>query len=130
MKSQTTKTYKKKLIITSLISWIFCFGTTATILIFMLAGKEDGESLRERLGSYVYGFIMTNIPLVVLALIVKDRIKPVCWTFNVIFGNITFGGVAIYIIFALWLFDTYILSYMKELYKDRYRINKEIDRRE
>ena len=86
--------------------------------------------MRELVGSVVYTFIVTNIPLILLALLVKDKIKPVCWMLNVIMSNITFGGTAIYVVFALWCCDNYILAFLKDLYKDKYRINKEIDNRE
>ena len=49
---------------------------------------------------------------------------------NVIMANITFGGTAIYVVFALWCCDNYIIAFLKDLYKDKYRINKEIDNRE
>lgn len=128
--TKQTKKYKSKYIFSSILSWLFCFGTTAFLIIFMLAGKKYGTPMRELVGSVVYTFIVTNIPLILLALLVKDKIKPVCWMLNVIMANMVFGGAAIYVVFALWCCDNYILAFLKDLYKDKYRINKEIDNRE
>lgn len=130
MRSKKTKKYKKIYKTASFLSWLLCFGLTAFLLIFMLAGKKDGTPLKELLGSYLYGFLITNIPIVVLSLMIKDKIKPVCWMINVIMSNVIFGGIAIYCVFALWLFDTYVLFNVIDVYKDKYRINKEIDDRE
>lgn len=128
--SKRTKNLKKKKTALSIISWFFCFGTTAFLLVMMLSGKEDGAPLREVLGTKIYTFIITNIPLVFLSIMVKDKIKPVCYMINVIMANIAFGGFSIYIIFAIWLCDTYILVPLIDLYKDKYRINREIEYRE
>lgn len=128
--TRTTKKYRSKWILTGIISWGICFGLTAFLLVFALTGRQDGEPLRELLGSAIYTFVLTNVPLVVLALIVKDRIKPVCWMVNVIMGEVIFGSWAIYLVFGLWLVDNYILGYLKQLYRDRFRINREIDVRE
>lgn len=128
--SEKTKKLKKKYKALTFLSWFSCFGITALLLIIMLAGKEDGTPLRVLLGEYVYTFIIANIPLVLLSIMVKDKIKPVCWMMNVIMASIIFGSWAIYLVFLIWLIDTYILTYMKELYKDKYRIHKEIESRE
>lgn len=124
-----TKKYKNKWLFMNIISWLMCFGLTGFLIVFSLAGKQDGESLREVLGSAIYTFILTNLPLVVLALLVKDKIKPVCWMANVIMANTIFGNWSIYLVFALWLIDTYIITYIKQLYRDKFRINREIDKR-
>lgn len=129
MKSTKTKKYKKIYKTTSFISWLICFGLTTFLLVFMLLGKQSGTPIKELLGSYVYGFLMANIPLVLLSLMIKDKIKPVCWMINVIMSNVIFGNIAIYVVFALWLIDTYILYNIIDIYKDKYRINKEIDER-
>lgn len=130
MRTAKTKKYKKIYKAISFLSWLICFGLTAFLIIFMFCGKEDGTPLKELLGSYLYGFLMANIPLVVLSLMIKDKIKPVCWMINVIMSNIIFGDVAIYLVFALWLVDNYLLYSIIDVYKDKYRINKEIDDRE
>ena len=60
----------------------------------------------------------------------KDKIRPVCWMVDVIMANIVFGGIAIYIIFAIWLIDEYIISPLARGFHNKYVINKEIDKRE
>lgn len=101
----------------------------------MLTGKKtdgNGSSLKitDIIGSAVYSFILTNIPLIVLSIVVKDKIKPLIWMMNVIMANVVFGSVAIYIIFAIWLAETYIITPLKDKYKRRWEINREIDLRD
>lgn len=128
--TKQTKKYKKTYKTVSVISWLLCFGFGTFLLIFMLCGKKDGTPIKEVLGSYLYGIIAANIPLVLITLLVKDKIKPVMWAGNVILSNIIWGGIAIYLVFLAWFVDIYILTYIKDLYKDKYRINAEIDKRE
>lgn len=133
-----TKKYKKIYKVMNLISWLCCFGTAAILIFTAFLGHRSakGEAVEETtmtvrmaLGEVIYAFLMANVPLVVLAIIVKDKIKPVVYMADVVMANIFFGGNAIYLVFGLWLLDTYVVTYLKELYRDRYRINKEIDAR-
>lgn len=135
MKSNRTKTSKRAYKFCAMLSWMLCFGTTAFLIVFMLTGKKtdgNGSSLKitDIIGSAVYSFILTNIPLIVLSIVVKDKIKPLIWMMNVIMANVVFGSVAIYIIFAIWLAETYIITPLKDKYKRRWEINREIDLRD
>ena len=134
--TKRTIAYRKKYKAISFLSWLFAFGTAAFLIAVVFIKKGQGNAntgnsatFKEVIGTALYTFIFTNIPLVVLSILVKDKIKPVIWMANVIMANVIFGANAIYVVFALWLIDTYVLSYLKELYKDKYRINKEIDAR-
>lgn len=122
-----TKKFKKLDIIFHILSWVLCFGTAAFLVLLKVCGAEEGTSLKETIGSIVYGWLVSNIPLVALSIIVKDKIRPVCWMVDVIMSNIVFGGIAIYIVFGIWIVDEYIISPLARSFHNKYVINKEID---
>ena len=122
-----TKKFKKLDIIFHILSWVLCFGTAAFLVLLKVCGAEEGTPLKETIGSVVYGWLVSNIPLVALSIIVKDKIRPVVWMVDVIMSNIVFGGIAIYIVFGIWLLDEYIISPLARSFHNKYVINKEID---
>ena len=124
-----TKKFKKLDIIFHILSWVLCFGTAAFLVLLKVCGAEKGTPLKETIGSVVYGWLVSNIPLVALSIIVKDKIRPVCWMVDVIMSNIVFGGIAIYIVFVIWIVDEYVISPLARSFHNKYVINKEIDRR-
>ena len=124
-----TKKFKNLDIIFHVLSWVLCFGTAAFLVLLKVCGAEQGTPLKETIGSVVYGWLVSNIPLVALSIIVKDRIRPVCWMVDVIMSNIVFGGIAIYIVFGIWLLDEYVISPLARSFHNKYVINKEMDRR-
>ena len=124
-----TKKFKKLDILFHVLSWVLCFGTAAFLVLLKIAGAEEGTPLKETIGSVLYAWLVSNIPLVALSIIVKDKIRPVCWMVDVIMSNIVFGGIAIYIVFGLWVIDEYIISPLARSFHNKYAINKEIDRR-
>ena len=124
-----TKKFKNLDIIFHILSWVLCFGTAAFLVLLKVVGAEAGTPLKETIGSVLYGWLVSNIPLVALSIIVKDKIRPVCWMVDVIMSNIVFGGIAIYIVFGLWVIDEYVISPLARSFHNKYVINKEIDRR-
>lgn len=124
-----TKKFKKLDIIFHILSWVLCFGTASFLVLLKVCGAEEGTPLKETIGSVVYGWLVSNIPLIALSIIVKDKIRPVCWMVDVIMSNIVFGGIAIYIVFGIWIVDEYIISPLARSFHNKYVINKEIDRR-
>ena len=124
-----TSKFKKLDITFHVLSWILCFGTAAFLVLLKVCGAEEGTPLKETIGSVVYGWLVSNIPLVALSIIVKDKIRPVVWMVDVIMSNIVFGGIAIYIVFGIWLLDEYVISPLARSFHNKYVINKEMDRR-
>ena len=124
-----TKKFKNLDIIFHILSWVLCFGTAAFLVLLKVCGAEQGTPLKETIGSVLYGWLVSNIPLVALSIIVKDKIRPVCWMVDVIMSNIVFGGIAIYIVFGIWVIDEYVISPLARSFHNKYVINKEMDRR-
>lgn len=117
-----------------ILNWILCFGLAIALVVAFLIMKEDApseeqETLQQKLGTIVYGIGLSLIPMVVLAIIVKDKVRPTVWMIDIILSNYLFGSIAMYIVFGIWLISEYIIGPVGKHYKDLYTINKEIDRR-
>lgn len=134
MKSQRTKQTKKVGIIFTLLSWLLCFGMAMGYIIYFIAANgqgsgEESENIQQKVGTIIYGFGLSLIPMVVLAIIVKDKVRPTVWMIDVILANYLFGSTVMYITFAVWLIDEYVIGPIGKRYRNLYVINKEIDRR-
>lgn len=134
-KSKRTVDCKKVAVAMYVLNWVLCFGLAIALVIAFLITKdqaptEDQASLQEKLGTIIYGIGLSLIPMVVLAIVVKDKIRPTVWMIDIILANYLFGEIAMYIVFAIWLVSEYVVGPVGKHYKSLYTINKEIDRRE
>lgn len=130
MKTNRTIKCKRLGVTFSVINWLLCFGLAIGYIVafFALKGEGNGE-LKQKLGTIVYGFGLSLVPMVVLAVIVKDKIRPTLWMVNIILANYLFGNYCMYATFGVWLLSEYVFSPLAKHYKQLYVINKEIDRR-
>lgn len=134
MKTERTIKCKRLGILFTALSWVLCFGLAVAFVIAFLAmnGSGNGEqsaTMKEKFGTIVYGFGLSLIPMLVLAIIVKDKIRPTVWMIDVILANYLFGSWLMYVVFAIWLIDQYVIGPLGKHYRQLYTINKEIDRR-
>lgn len=134
-KSKRTVDCKKVAVAMYVLNWVLCFGLAIALVIAFLVTKdqaptEDQETLQQKLGTIIYGIGLSLIPMVVLAIVVKDKIRPTVWMIDIILANYLFGEIAMYIVFAIWLVSEYVVGPVGKHYKSLYTINKEIDRRE
>lgn len=134
-KSKRTVDCKKVAVAMYILNWVLCFGLAVALVIAFLVTKdqaptEDQATLQQKLGTIIYGIGLSLIPMVVLAIIVKDKIRPTVWMIDIILANYLFGEIAMYIVFAIWLVSEYVVGPVGKHYKNLYTINKEIDRRE
>lgn len=134
MKTERTIKCKRLGILFTVLSWILCFGLAIAFIIAFLAmnGNGNGEqsvTMKEKFGTIIYGFGLSLIPMLVLSIIVKDKIRPTVWMIDVILANYLFGSWLMYVVFAIWLIDQYVIGPLGKHYRQLYTINKEIDRR-
>ena len=130
MKTARTITCKRLGIAFSIINWIMCFGLAVGLIIVFASGIEpDNETLKEKLGTIIYGIGLSLIPMIVLAILVKDKIRPTVWMVDIILANYLFGSTMLYVTFAIWLVSEYVVGPLARHYRQLYVINKEIDRR-
>ena len=130
MKTARTITCKRLGIAFSITNWIMCFGLAIGLIIVFASGIEpDNETLKEKLGTIIYGIGLSLIPMIVLAILVKDKIRPTVWMIDIILSNYLFGSTMMYVTFAIWLVSEYVIGPLARHYRQLYVINKEIDRR-
>lgn len=134
MKTERTIKCKKLGILFTILSWLLCFGLAVGFVIAFVAmngsgGGENSATLEEKFGTVIYGFGLSLIPMLVLAIIVKDKIRPTVWMIDIILANYLFGSWMMYIVFAIWVIDQYVIAPLGKHYRQLYTINKEIDRR-
>lgn len=127
--SKITKQNKNKSIFFSILNWLFCFGTFIAYLIYFFATNGAGGDLEAKLGTIIYGFLLSIIPFVLIFILVRNKVKNIIWMGNMILSQYLFGSVALYITFGLWFLDEYIVAPLSNRYKNKYIINKEIDNR-
>lgn len=134
MKTERTIKCKKLGILFTILSWLLCFGLAVGFVIAFVAmngsgGGENSATMEEKFGTIIYGFGLSLIPMLVLAIIVKDKIRPTVWMIDIILANYLFGSWMMYIVFAIWIIDQYVIGPLGKHYRQLYTINKEIDRR-
>ena len=81
MKTERTIKCKKLGILFTVLNWILCFGLAVTFIISYLAMSgsgqgEDSVTMKEKLGTIIYGFGLSLIPMIILSIVVKDKIRP------------------------------------------------------
>lgn len=134
MKTERTIKCKRLSIVFTMLSWLLCFGLAVGFVIAFIAmngggSGEDSATMEEKFGTIIYGFGLSLIPMLVLAIVVKDKIRPTVWMIDIILANYLFGSWMMYIVFAIWVIDQYVIAPLGKHYKQLYTINKEIDRR-
>ena len=121
-KSKRTVDCKKVAVAMYILNWVLCFGLAIALVIAFLITKdqaptEDQETLQQKLGTIIYGIGLSLIPMVVLAIVVKDKIRPTVWMIDIILANYLFGEIAMYIVFAIWLVSEYVVGPVGKHYK-------------
>lgn len=136
-KERKTKSYtqvcKQNYILFTILSWLMCFGIAALLIIKTLASRQispDGLTMEERFGKVLYPLAVSLLITSILAIVVKDRLEPTVWMVNIILSGYLYSMTAVYIVFVVWFIDTYVFKALKAKYKNKFTINKEIDRRE
>lgn len=131
MKTLYTKKCKRKYTVCVIISYLLCFGTAISMIVYGFATGifKRGGSLEDKIGVIMYTFLLSIIPLVVLTLIAGRKVRPLVFMIDVVVANILFSSTGLYTMLMLWISDTYIFTPLAKYYKNKYYINKEIDKR-
>lgn len=131
-KTPYTKRCKTKSIICKVISYLLCFGAAAFMIIFGFATGVFGKGgpLKDKIGTIMYGFLLSIIPLVALTIIAGRKVRPLVFMIDLVVANILFSSAGLYTMLLLWITDTYIFTPLYKYYQNKYTINKEIDKRE
>ena len=132
--SKRTKDVKKLSRIFFSLSFV-CFLSVAifsVIAIFTRIGgsEEKGiEIISEALKARLVSLSITMIIGVILALIIKDKVRTTIYMLALVINAILFKEVGMYSILGVWALDEYVFTNLHKHYKQLAIINKEIDRR-
>lgn len=131
MKTLYTIKCRCKHIACAIISYMLCFGSAVSMIAYGFATGifHRGGSLEDKIGVAMYTFLLSIIPLVILTLIVGRKVRPLVFMIDVVVANILFSSTGLYTMLMLWISDTYIFTPLAKYYKNKYYINKEIDKR-
>lgn len=130
--TQYTRKCKAKHVIFKIISYTLCFGAALAMIIYGFATGVFGKGgpIKDKIGTIMYSFILSLIPLVVLTIIAGKKVRPLVFMIDLVVANILFASIGLYTMLGLWICDTYIFTPLAAYYKNKYTINKEIDKRE
>ena len=130
--TQYTRKCKAKHIILKIISYTLCFGAALAMIIYGFATGVFGKGgpIKDKIGTIMYSFILSLIPLVVLTIIAGKKVRPLVFMIDLVVANILFASIGLYTMLGLWICDAYIFTPLAAYYKNKYTINKEIDKRE
>ena len=144
--TEITTSYRKKYRIVKSLNWLLCYGLAVFMIVFAIASYSTPDSklmedLTVKFGTVPMGYVeklksiaisaaASVIPMIILSITVKDKIRPLIWMINIILSNILIGEIMMYIVFATWFFSEYILIPLGNSLENKYVINKEIDKRE
>lgn len=129
MKSKRTKQLRNKKWATRLLNWLLCFGTFIAYLIIFIATRNTTTSFSDKLGTVLTGFLVSVIPFLAIVILVKNKVRPLIWMGNVILAQYLFGEAALYLTFAIWVVDEYIVAPLSKKFALDHEINREIDKR-
>lgn len=126
--SSATKKYKFGRLL-FILNWALCFGTAAAFIIACVSGAPGDETLKVKLGTIIYGFGASLIPMVVLAIVVKDKIRPTVWMLDIVLANYLYGSIGMYIVLGVWFIGEYIIMPLSKRFSTLYLVNREMDKR-
>lgn len=138
MKSERTKSLKKKRNIFGFISFALWIGTALFLTIFSIATKEPPapkepgsiQFITEEAKDWLFGLGITAVIGVIATMFIKERMRTFIWMISLIMAVILFGKGGMFTILVLWFIDEYTITPLCKHYGKLYQINKEIDLRE
>lgn len=132
LSERTTKCKKLRNLFFALscVCWIGIV-TFVVISVFSRIGSDGdpqsilSDDMREKLVT----FGTTAIIGIILALFIKEKIRTALYMISLIVIVILHGEVGMYITLAVWALDEYVFTALYKNFKQKYTINKEIDKR-
>ena len=129
MNSDYTKKLLKKRNVFNILQLGVMFVVAVVYIILACKGKTSETDLKSKIGTIAYSMGITLVILTALLCIVGHKIRTTIWMVNTVLGAYLMGTTGMYITFGIWLFDEYVLYNLYTMYKDKAKINKEIDKR-
>lgn len=129
-RTKKLKSLKNLFFSLSLICWL---GTVIFVVISVFSRVGEGgnvtdifsDDIREKL----IAFGTTAIIGTIVALFIKEKIRTALYMISLIIIVIMHGEVGMYVVLSIWGIDEYVFSNLYKNFKQKYIINKEIDKR-
>lgn len=126
-----TKSYKSKKILffwLSLLSWLGLCGFLIAYGVSTAVPKEASE-LGRQLMDILMPLAVTYIIALVAVIFIREKLRNTVWIVNVVLAALLLGDVMLYITLFAFALDEFVLVPLYRHYKQKYIINKEIDKR-
>lgn len=132
MASPRAKDLRRKKFIFGLVSTLMWVATGLTFLIIALSKFKAKDSsgvpiLSNELKSIITSIGVTAIIGLIVAIIIKDKIRTFIYMASTVLATIIYKDVGMYIVLAIWLVDEYVVHALYKRYARKYEIRKEVD---
>lgn len=134
-KSEVTKKYQKKYWTTFAISSILWLGTCLFLILygFIVAWKGDGSSesnaVVDAIRATYSALLISIIAGIAIFIFIKEKIRNTIWMANLVISVVLFGSTGMWVVLSLWALDEFLIVPLKNHYREKISINKEIDKR-
>lgn len=131
MSERTIKLKESKNILLAM-QLLLMLGTVCFLIIAMLNSLEIID--HEAVLSEKYEAIVTSLGISLgltsaMLLIVGHKVRNTIWMGSVLLSSYLYGTKGLWVVFAIWLLDEYIVYPLYKSCKTKYNTNREIDRR-
>lgn len=130
--TQKCKKYKNLFFILSLVSWL---GQAGFLVIYGVCTgfKETDGSQVSTIGAQLLDIFMplaiTYVIALLLIIFIREKARNTVWIANIVMNAALFGTSLMYMSIGLFALDEFVFMPLYKHFKNRYQINKEIDRR-
>lgn len=125
----TIKYMRKAILFTllSVLSWLGLCG--ALVMVGLKRGFSGGDSISAQLVSIFLPLAITYILAIALFIFIKEKLRNTVWIANVVLSALLLGNTMLWISLILFAADEFVLRPLSKHFRNKYAINKEIDKR-
>lgn len=123
----------KKLRVSKNIFGALTFALTAGVPSFMvvklLSTLSFDGGLAEKLGSIIYPLSVTVFITIILLTVVGFKVRNTLWMTALLLASYLYDTPGMWAVFGIWTVTEYLIYQIYKILKNKYIINKEIDKR-
>ena len=123
---------RRKKIVYGIISTMMWIITGLVFIVLSLAKIKQKDAsgmpiLSDELKHLVTSLGVTALIGIIVAIIIKDKIRTAIYMASLILATIIYKEVGMYIVLGIWFIDVYIIHALYKKYSRKLEIRKEID---
>lgn len=123
----------KKLRVSKNIFGTLTFALTAGVPSFMVVKLLNTLSfdggLAEKLGSIIYPLSITVFITIILLTVMGFKVRNTLWMTALLLASYLYDTPGMWVVFGIWTVTEYFIYQIYKILKNKYIINKEIDKR-